>query len=210
MLGNLRPTFARGHTRIVAVLDSFTLPIATPMRARWSALPRANQRLLVVLGVIVAGVLGWAFLWRPIQQQRATLLQKLPIMQQQLATMRAQALEVNNLQAMPSTASVGTGARRITDVSAVARTMGDSVRVQRDASARFVLSTERLSYAQFLDRLDTLLATNELRLVSLNVVRSPTAGTAAAASAASAVSGSTGLISIDAVLVDRNRAEIAK
>lgn len=178
----------------VDVLKERVLTIAAPVRQRWQGLPRRGQQSALLIGSVLLILLFWSVLWRPLLQQHARLQTSLPTMATQLAAMRTQSEEIKRLVAVPAASGTVSASRRLADVASVQQVMGETVAVQLNSKVQFVLSAKQISYRQFIDRLDALLAAADLRLLSLNVAAVPATTTV-------------GLVSIDAVLVDSNRRE---
>ncbi len=68
------------------------------MRTWWQQLQTRERNMLHLGGIVVALLLGWAFVWHPLSRARAELMQSVVEQQQAVVVMRAQAIEVQQLR----------------------------------------------------------------------------------------------------------------
>lgn len=69
------------------------------MRAWWNHLAEREQRLVVAGAIVVALMLGWAFVWHPLVAKRAELRDAVDAQQRDLAFVRVAAADVDRLRA---------------------------------------------------------------------------------------------------------------
>lgn len=69
------------------------------MRAWWTGLAEREQRIVAIGGIVVALMLGWAFVWHPLVVKRAELRDAVDAGQRDLAFVRVAAADVDRLRA---------------------------------------------------------------------------------------------------------------
>jgi general secretion pathway protein M len=69
------------------------------MRAWWNGLAGREQRIVAIGGLLVALMLGWAFVWHPLVVKRAALRDEVDAQQRDLAFVRVAAADVDRLRA---------------------------------------------------------------------------------------------------------------
>lgn len=146
-----------------------------PLRRRWRELPASRQRLGATIAVIVAVVVGYAFVWLPVMREHDRLVQRLPQLQAQLRAMQSQADELRRISALPVSTDKG-GAT--TDAAALQTTFGPSARISVSPDRTFRVQIPKQPYAQWWDRLAEAQGRHGLQLKSLSVTPTADAGPA--------------------------------
>lgn len=78
--------------------------------ARWNAFSSKEKRILSALGLVLAGLLFYAFVWQPVQHDRQRLLLIIPEKQAKLALMRSQAADIERLRGQYKALNTNAGA----------------------------------------------------------------------------------------------------
>ena len=73
------------------------------MKRYWQGLSSREQRLALVVALVLLAFIFWLALWRPLSAAHAGLDTRIERQQQDLAWMRAAALEATRLQGQPTT-----------------------------------------------------------------------------------------------------------
>jgi type II secretory pathway component PulM len=145
-----------------------------PLRARWQSLDARSRRVASIGSAIVVLMLLWAYVWLPAARGRIELAARLPAMQATLANMQMEAEEVKRISSMPAIAGKQS-ARSTVDATGLQATFGAAASVKTSGSA-FRVSIATMPYAEWLDRLDQVLARYRVRLVSLKIDAVPGEG----------------------------------
>lgn len=164
MAGQVRAIQGRATQGFGAVAAS---PMFNNLQSRWQLLSNDGQRLIQFSAALLALALVWAFLWLPATRQRAALGLRIPVLQNQLATMRAQADEIKRVQAMPTVLTTNT--RTLADTTGLQIAFGDSAKVALDESRQFRVTINNMAYTNWLDHLDAALNRYRLRVVSVSL-----------------------------------------
>ncbi len=150
-------------------------PLLLPLRRRWSALPGAQQRIGTIAGVLIAGLVAYAFIWLPVMREHDSLVTRLPQMQAQLQAMQSQANELQRIRALPAIdAKAGTAL----DSAALQSTFGASARISAAPDRAFRVLIAKIPYAQWWDRLGEAQGRHGLQLKSLTLTPTADAGPA--------------------------------
>ncbi|MBL8510121.1 MAG: type II secretion system protein M [Betaproteobacteria bacterium] len=138
-----------------------------PLLQRWQRLAPRTQRLLLMGTLLLMIGLFWATVWQPASRQRASALQRLPVLQQQLQLMRQQALEVQRLRNLPPTTNASIN-RNVADAESIQTLFGATAKVVRNQEGLRV-QIPATAYVAFLDHLDQALARFRLRMGRLSM-----------------------------------------
>ncbi len=188
-----------------ARLDGGRHALATalaPARARWQTLDVRVQRFAKIGIALLVPAMLWAYLWLPASRGRAQLAERIPQMQAQLATMRAQAEEVRSLNAMPPV--VGTRSLLpLADVAALQALFGANAKVSLDESRAFKIAIPSIAYTAWLDQLESALGKYRLRVAIVNLKVLP-AGEGKAGDSKTAALKKSAEVAVDLTLVDDN------
>lgn len=155
------PNFASKKSRVA------TLNVVS---TRWGQIePRTRTVLLISAGALLAGLI-YAYVWLPAARGRVLNAERIPVLEAKLATMRAQVVEMQRLNAVPpSTSTAAASTRAAADANGLQTIFGSSAKIAIDENRAFRISIASMSYTSFLDRLDQALSRYRLSVDSLNI-----------------------------------------
>lgn len=143
--------------------------------ARWQALPQRDQRMLGGGAVIIALLLGWAFLWHPLALARARLEREIADGRSALAWMRAAQAEAPGLAAHGARGAVdrqGKSLLALADVTARGASLGSApARVEPTGPRSVRVSLERVNFDALVGWIETLARDYGVQASDLSVDR---------------------------------------
>lgn len=146
----------------------------TQWQTRWQSLdPRARPVIAVMTLLLLVGLL-WAYVYAPIQSSRIRNAERIVALQNQLATMRAQADEVRALNAVPPAAS--TNRQALADVAGLTALFGSAYSVRND-SGQFRVEAARVRYVDWLAKTDEATQRFRVRVGNVQIKRLATGAT---------------------------------
>ncbi len=164
MAGQVRAMQGRATQGFGAVAAN---PMFNNLQSRWQSLSNDGQRLIQFSAALLVLAMVWAFLWLPATRQREALGLRIPVLQNQLATMRAQADEIKRIQAMPTVLTTNT--RALADTTGLQVAFGAGAKVTLDENRQFRVTINNMPYTNWLDNLDAALNRYRLRVVSVSL-----------------------------------------
>jgi type II secretory pathway component PulM len=150
--------------------------ITALLRTRWHGLTERGRIAIVVAASLLSVGLFWALVYAPIQQSRLSNRAAIATNATQLALMRAQAAEVQQLRAMAPVAA--TSNRSLADTAGLSAIFGTTAAVSLTAAtaqtpAQFRVTLKDASFSSVIERLDAATLKYRLRVAGLELVRSP-------------------------------------
>lgn len=143
----------------------------------WDQLASRTRNVLLVCAAALAIGLIYSYIWHPAARGRVVNAERIPALEAQLATMRAQYAEMKRINAVPpaalsSTASAtnAAGGRAAADLAGLQSIFGASAKITIDETRAFRISVASTGYISFLDRLDQALSRYRLNVSSLNLI----------------------------------------
>lgn len=157
--------------------------------AFWHSRKPREQRVLGGGALLLLLALLYAYLWLPMNQQRARVRAQLPVMQGQLAQMKEQARQIAQLKASGAAAQRGAVAQLIDQSAVAAGTKGDISQVTPLAADRAQVTLNSVAFDKWLAWISTLQGQYGVRIESVQV----------------AAANNPGMVKVQAVLVSPGR-----
>jgi general secretion pathway protein M len=145
------------------------------VKAAWAARPARERQAIAAIAFAVATVLLAAFVWLPLERQRARLAAEVPRLAASVATMERQAAEVARIRSLPATPAAATAAPAAAMATALgARLPGAQVTPLDDKRVR--LAGSDVPYGAVLETLAAAQSGFGLRVDTARIEALPAAG----------------------------------
>lgn len=140
--------------------------------AIWSARSPREQRVISIVGGLLALLLVVTFVWLPLERSRTRMLEELPKLRASIATLERQAAEVKRLRAMPAASRASAA-----PLSAIATTNPlPGAQLAALDERRVRVTGADVGFGALLDWLASVQAAHGLRVESARLDALPTAG----------------------------------
>ena len=150
-----------------ALIALAATPTFNNIQSRWQSLSGDGQRLIQWTAALLLMALVWAYLWLPATSQREALVVRMPVLQNQLATMRTRAEEIKRIEAMPAVLTAN--ARTLADTAGLQVAFGTNANVTIDENRQFRVTINNTAYTNWLDNLELALNRYRVRVVSVMI-----------------------------------------
>lgn len=145
------------------------------MRAYWGGLSERDRRMLAIGAIVVVLMLGWAFVWHPLAQERQQLNSSVEADRASLAWMRAAQAQVPSLAAhgiQAGTDRQGKSLLALADVTARGAGLANALKRVEPAGARSVrVNFEAANFDALIGWIETIARDYGVQVSDLSVDR---------------------------------------